>query len=231
MSRTRPIKLHMKDGKPSSFRLIGPKGRVLNTLQWDGESLDLKDALSGTNEMIRNDVETPIPGVEEAQEEAEVIDKILDMDEEDTQSTTRAPPPPVSAGPEPIEDTKAPVDEDVEVIEDVSGEDEIPEITDEGLDEILAEERKPEDETNFKVDANIPGNPKEPSGWLTKGKDKVAVMAMEDEPDDDAIARVLKKHQGYDVSKGPKEPEDKEEKDDDAAKHQKDETAENKEQG
>lgn len=58
----------------------------------------------------------------------------------------------------------------------------------------------------FKVDANIPGNPKVPSGWLIKGKDKIAVMAMDDEGDDEALDRVSKEHPGYKVIKGSKEP-------------------------
>jgi len=58
----------------------------------------------------------------------------------------------------------------------------------------------------FKVDANIPGNPKAPSGWLIKGKDKIAVMAMDDESDDEALDRVSKEHPGYKVIKGATEP-------------------------
>ena len=66
-----------------------------------------------------------------------------------------------------------------------------------------------DDETEgdgFKVDANIPGNPKAPSGWLIKGKDKIAVMAMDDESDEDALDRVSKDHPGYKVIKGATEP-------------------------
>jgi len=44
MVRARPIKLHIRDGKDTIFRLIGPKGRVLNMLNWDGDTLDLQDA-------------------------------------------------------------------------------------------------------------------------------------------------------------------------------------------
>lgn len=64
-----------------------------------------------------------------------------------------------------------------------------------------------DDEDTFKVDANIPGNPKEPSGWLQKGKDLIAIMAMDDESDADAIDRVSKEHPGYKAIKGAKKPE------------------------
>jgi hypothetical protein len=60
---------------------------------------------------------------------------------------------------------------------------------------------------DFKVDANIPGNPKAPVGWLIKGKDLIAVMAMEEESADAALDRVSSEHAGYKVIKGPNKPE------------------------
>jgi len=126
MSRERPIKLHIKDGKDTIFRLIGPKGRVLNSLNWDGESLSLMDASS-----------------DEDISEAPVID-----DDESTNMTTNdenlvnilGEDPPASPADEPqTEEDLPPTVGASEGVEDVSGDSEA-EITDSELAEILEED-------------------------------------------------------------------------------------------
>ena len=54
-NRRRPLKLHVKEGKDSRFLLIGPKGREIQDLVWDGAMLTLEavsasDEVSGPNE-------------------------------------------------------------------------------------------------------------------------------------------------------------------------------------
>lgn len=48
--RRRPLKLHVKDGKESRFLLIGPKGREIQDLVWDGSALAL-EAVSASDEV------------------------------------------------------------------------------------------------------------------------------------------------------------------------------------
>lgn len=225
MSRTRPIKLHMKDGKEANFRLIGPKGKVLNLLKWDGSTLNLADAtdMAESTETVPNNddnVEQNVPETvveTDDKTETDVLDELnSDAEAENNLESINAPPA-VAEPPLPKEDTPS-EDEAPSEIEHVSGEPESAGITDEVLDEILNDESKPgkDDEPPIKVDANIPNNPKEPSGWLVKGKDKIAIIAMDDESDDDAIKRVQKKHPGYELHRGPKEPEaDSDDKDTD----------------
>lgn len=72
MSRERPIKLHIKDGKDTTFRLIGPKGRVLNSLSWDGERLELKDA---STDDVKDEPDVIVARNEKGQTEAEAIEE------------------------------------------------------------------------------------------------------------------------------------------------------------
>jgi len=64
-----------------------------------------------------------------------------------------------------------------------------------------------EDNPPILVDADIPGNPKSPVAWLLKGRDKIAIIALDDESADDAITRVVAKHPGYKLIKGAQEPD------------------------
>lgn len=126
MSRERPIKLHIKDGKDTIFRLIGPKGRVLNSLNWDGESLSLMDASS--DEDIS---EVPIDGDDEATNTMTNDENLVNILGED---------PPASPADEPqTEEDPKPVVGATEGIEDVSGESEA-QIDDAELAEILDED-------------------------------------------------------------------------------------------
>ena len=64
-----------------------------------------------------------------------------------------------------------------------------------------------QDNPPIQVEANIPGNPNEPVAWLVKGKQKIAVVTDEEfGTADKAIANAEKKHAGYKVIKGSKEP-------------------------
>jgi hypothetical protein len=213
----------MKDGKEANFRLIGPKGRVLNLLQWDGSTLNLADATSmaeSTEAVPQND-DVDVKDVESLTQsltENVVLDEpdenspsqelvMLNSDAEENNLESKDPPAAVSEPPLPKEDTPD-VDEADATIDDVSGDDERGGITDSVLDEILSDESSPEAvEKPFKVDAAIKDNPKEPSGWLVKGDDKIAIIAQNEEPDADAIKRVSDKHPDYHFHQGPNEPE------------------------
>lgn len=158
MARVRPIKLHIKDGKDSAFRLIGPKGRVLNMLKWDGSALQLSDESSveeieqspnednsgEEGEFLKND-DPQTTGEEDlspadsdqeitnAGDEEELAEELVDSQE--NQSV-----PAVADEPEPKEDTK---DEDAPLneVEDVSGESETAGlINDDSLSEFLEDE-------------------------------------------------------------------------------------------
>lgn len=157
MARERPIKLHIKDGKDTTFRLIGPKGRVLNSLNWDGERLELKDAFND------EDVPEALDVSKDMEEAIEINEKLDESESEDkpememTEEEDPAPEPPVQEGdenlqdilgdappaspadaPEPKGDSKPEIGE-AEGVEDVSGESEAV-IQDDELADILAEE-------------------------------------------------------------------------------------------
>lgn len=111
MARERPIKLHIKDGKTTTFRLIGPRGRVLNTLSWDGEALELRDA---------SDVED---SPEEATDNVEIVQQEAEGDE--NLENILGSEPPSSPAPDPLEkddDMETPEVGPEEGVEDVSGE-------------------------------------------------------------------------------------------------------------
>jgi len=165
MARQRPIKLHIKDGKDTTFRLIGPKGRVLNTLDWDGERLELMDAfdvedvqeeqLEVANEetiQARNKIgETEIEAV--ARVEEDNPDKEVEFEDPDTPPSAapakegdenlanilgdEPPTSPVDA-PESDESHSSEIGEK-EGVDDVSGESEV-EIKDEELADLLTDD-------------------------------------------------------------------------------------------
>lgn len=134
MARERPIKLHVKDGKDTTFRLIGPKGRVLNSLKWDGESLELSDV------SVMDDVpEESISGVDESTPEP--------VGDENLQNILGDEPPASPA--------EAPDNEEVstaevgvmEGVEDVSGESEAALSEDDLADILDADIPKGDEET------------------------------------------------------------------------------------
>jgi len=75
------------------------------------------------------------------------------------------------------------------------------------IEETAFLEKDKDEDPPIKVDAGIPGNPKEPSGWLVRGKDKIAIIAEEDQTDDEAVKETQADHPGYKLHRGPKEPE------------------------
>lgn len=243
-TRKRPLKLHIKDGKESSFLLIGPKGRELMDLVWSGSDLALQ-AVSADEAAISNDDkqgDSPVSIEESSLEEPPVDEPDTDTDPEQTvldEKPVEAPPEsPDATAPEPTPSeggmTVAP---EVETPH-VTGDAETPgadEVIEGALADLPSPEGEPtagpkdaeEEEKNkkddvFKIDADIPGNPKPPVAWLTKGKDKIAIMSKDDESDDDAIKRVQAKHSGYDLHKGPEEPESEDDESKDKEASQKD---------
>lgn len=147
---------------------------------------------------------------EEADAEDELISPEEDADvEDDDESIDEEPLIEDDEGDEP--DYYLVSDGEEEKIVEVFG---IPEEREAMLKELREKHEKVEktvkpgsEEETFKVDANIPDNPKEPSGWLQKGKDLIAVMAMDGESDEDAMKRVSADHPGYNQIKGPVKPE------------------------
>jgi len=132
MARERPIKLHVKDGKDTTFRLIGPKGRVLNSLKWDGESLELSDV------SVMDDVpEESTNGVVESTPESigdENLQNILGEE------------PPASPVEEPDSGEVSPPEIGAEEgVDDVSGESEAA-LSDDELADILDADTPKEDE-------------------------------------------------------------------------------------
>lgn len=165
MARVRPIKLHIKDGKDSTFRLIGPKGRVLSMLQWDGSDLELGDAsdvevvqkslnidnLEDSVDELKNEdpqdtseevvIPDEISDEELTNEETAGSEELEDIEDSPVEDESTEAYPAVAEQPEPKEDTK---DEDVapESVPDVSGEDETAGlITDDDLSELLEDEQ------------------------------------------------------------------------------------------
>lgn len=128
MARERPIKLHVKDGKDTTFRLIGPKGRVLNSLKWDGESLELTDVsmddVPAESEMMEG-AEAPVESVDEEPKGDENLQNILGDE------------PPASPADEPESKSDASYSTGSEEgVDDVSGESEAP-MTDDELADLL----------------------------------------------------------------------------------------------
>jgi len=168
MARERPIKLHIKDGKDTTFRLIGPKGRVLNSLNWDGERLKLMDAFNVEDvqdETEGSDMENTVVARNKIGEtESEAVERVQ-KNHPDKEVVFEDPDTPPPAVPEPTESSEgsnpdnifedevpaSPADEPeadnkvtVEVgeetgVDDVSGESEA-QITDEELADILTED-------------------------------------------------------------------------------------------
>lgn len=115
MSRERPIKLHIKDGKDTTFRLIGPKGRVLNSLSWDGERLELKDA---STDDVKEEPDVIVARNEKGQTESEAVEET----QEDHPGKTvvfEDPDTPPPAAPEDGGDTNAGKEENLQnILED-----------------------------------------------------------------------------------------------------------------
>jgi len=156
MARERPIKLHIKDGKDTTFRLIGPKGRVLNTLDWDGERLELQDAFNEEDvqaELIGNaNEETQTEETEELDEsqakmaelmedaEVNTIEPVAKEGDENLTDILGDEPPASPADAPDSGARQAPeIGAEDEGVDDVSGENEA-EINDQELADILAED-------------------------------------------------------------------------------------------
>jgi hypothetical protein len=132
MARERPIKLHVKDGKDTTFRLIGPKGRVLNSLKWDGESLMLSDVSS-------DDVPVESENMENAVEESDGYDANGDEQPKGDENLQNILGDEQPASPADAPDTTNETGSEVgtpEGVDDVSGESEAP-MTDDELAELL----------------------------------------------------------------------------------------------
>ena len=129
MARTRPIKLHIKDGKDATFRLIGPRGRVLNMLKWDGDGLDLADAsdvedISMNDDNVNEDSVSEQPDIiarnKKGETEEEAVERVQEDHPDKTVEFENPDTPPLAAEEddglqlETILDNEEPSDESVE---------------------------------------------------------------------------------------------------------------------
>lgn len=159
MARERPIKLHVKDGKDTTFRLIGPKGRVLNSLKWDGESLELTDALMddvSEESMNVEGTEVPVKEVDEEPKGDENLQNILGEE----------PPASPADAPEPKNDSSSEVGMP-EGVEDVSGETEAP-MTDDELADLLDSDNQ--SQPDIEESEETPDNTDEPASEAVEEK-------------------------------------------------------------